>query len=74
MIGLFASRATASWVAKHRTTKLSHLFEELLGTNLEFELITPKPFKGTYIETNLSRFGFVGLSMTAILYIKMFTS
>ena len=34
---------------------------------MEFKLITPKPITGTYFETNLSRFGLVGLPMAAIL-------
>ena len=45
------------------------LFEELQGSNSEFQLITPKPITGTYLETNLSRFGLLGLPIVAILYV-----
>ena len=67
MIGLFAGGATASPVAKNGTKKLSQLFKELLGSNLEFKLITPKPTTGTYFDTNLSRFSLAGLPMVSIL-------
>ena len=67
MIGSHTSSATTSLVAKNLTKKLSQLFEELQGSNLEFKLITPKPITGTYFETNLSRFGLAGLPMAAIL-------
>ena len=67
MIGSPANGATSSLVAKNRTKKLSQLFEELQGSNLEIKLITPNPINGTYFETNLSRFGLTGLPMAAIL-------
>ena len=63
MIGLFASGATASLVAKNGTKKLS----QLQGSNLELKLTTSKSIKGTYYETTLSRFGLAGLPMAAIL-------
>ena len=74
MKGSFASSATASLVGKNRTKKLSQLFEELYGSNLEFKLITPKPISGTYFETNLNRFGLAVLPMAAILDFQMFLS
>ena len=58
---------TYSLVAKIGTRKISELFEELQGSNLEFKVITPKPITGTHLETNLSRFGLAGLPMAAIL-------
>ena len=66
MIRSFASGATALLVAKNGTKKISQLFEELRGSNLEFNLNTPKPITGTYFETNLSRFGLAGLPKVAI--------
>ena len=54
MIGSFPGGATSSMVAKKWTKKLSQLFEELQGWNLEFKLITPKTILGTYFKTNLS--------------------
>ena len=51
---------------------ISQLFEELQGSNLGYELITTKPFSGTYFETNLSSFGLEGLPIVAILYFQMF--
>ena len=41
---------------------------------MEFKLITPQPITWTYFETNLSRFGLVGLPREAILNFQMFTS
>ena len=67
MIGSFASGATASLLVKNDNGKISQLFEELQGSNSEFELITPKPITRTYFETNLSRFCLAGLPMEAIL-------
>ena len=67
MIGSFASGATASLLVENDTNKISQLFEELQGSNSEFELITPKPITRTYFETNLSRFCLAGLPMAAIL-------
>ena len=66
MIGSFASGATASLLVENDTNKISQLFEELQGSNSEFELITPKPITRTYFETNLSRFCLTGLPMEAI--------
>ena len=70
MIGSFESGATSSLVAKNRTKKLSLLFEELQGSNLEFKLIISKPITGTYFETNLSRFGLANLPMAAVLDVE----
>ena len=64
MIGLFARSVTTSLVAKNGTKKLSHLFEELQGSNSEFEIYI---ITRTYIETNLGGFGLAGLLMMAIL-------
>ena len=66
MIGSFASGATASLLVENDTNKISQLFEELQGSNSEFELITPKPITRTYFETNLSRFCLAGLPLAAI--------
>ena len=65
MIGSFTSGATASLVARNGTKKLSHLFEELEGSNSEYKLITPKSFTETYFDTKLSRFGLAGFPMAA---------
>ena len=46
---------------------ISHPFEELQGSNIEFMLITLKPITRTYSNTNLSRFGLAGVPMEAIL-------
>ena len=54
-------------MAKNVTKKISQLFEELEGLNLEYKLITPKHINGTYFDTNLSRFGLGGLTLVAIL-------
>ena len=67
MIGLFTCGATASLMPKNETKKLSQLFEELQGSNLEFKLITPKPITWTYFLSNMSRFGLAGFPMVAIL-------
>ena len=45
---------------------ISQLFEELLGLNLEFKLITFKYITRTYFDTKLSRFGLAGSAMAAI--------
>ena len=66
MIGSFASGATPSLLVENDTNKISQLFEELQGSNSEFELITPKPNTRTYFETNLSRFCLAGLSIADI--------
>ena len=68
MLGSFASSATASLLVKNDTNKIYQLFEELQGSNSEFELITPKPITRTYFETIMSRFCLVGLPMEVILY------
>ena len=47
MIGLYASGATASKVAKNHTKNLYQLFKELQGANSEFKLITPISIIGT---------------------------
>ena len=67
MKGSHASGTNSSLVAKTWTKKLSQLFEELKDSFLEFKLITPKPITGTYFLTNISRFGWAGLPMAAIL-------
>ena len=54
-------------VGKNGTKKLSQLFEELQGLNLEFKLSNPKPITGTYSKTNLSRFGLTCFPLAAIL-------
>ena len=53
---------------------ISQLFQELQGWNLESKLITPKSLTGTYFDTKLSRFGFEGSAMVAILEFEMFIS
>ena len=42
-------------------------FGEVQSSNSEYKLITQKPSTGNYFETNLSRFGLVGLPLVAIL-------
>jgi len=54
MIGSFVSGATSSLLGKNQTKKISQLFKKLQGSKLELKLITPKPYTGTYFETNLS--------------------
>ena len=49
-------------------------FEELQSLNSEFKLITPKPMRGTYFDTKLSRFGLAGSARVAILEFSMFRS
>ena len=66
MIGSFANGATTSLASKNGT-KTYQPFEELQGSNSEFELITSKPITRTNFETNLSRFGLAGLPIMAIL-------
>ena len=67
MIGSLASGTTFSLVAENLIKRLSQLFEELQGSNLEFKLIISKPITGTYFETNLSRFGLANLPMVTVL-------
>ena len=66
MIGSFARGATAYLLVENNTNKIYQLFEELQGSNSEFELITPKPITRTYFETNQSRFCLTDLPMEAI--------
>jgi len=70
MIGSFETSTTYYQVAKTGTRKISQLFEELQGSNLEFKLFTPKPIIVTYFDTNLSRYGLTGWRMAAILDFK----
>ena len=67
MIGSLLSGATSYMVAKNLTKKLSQLFNELQGSNSDFNLLTPKSINGTYFETYLNWFSLAGLPMTTIL-------
>ena len=67
MIRSFASITTALLMAKNGTKKVSQLFEELQGSNLECKLFvfTPKYITETYFKIPLSRFGLTGLPLVS---------
>ena len=60
MIAILDFKMTISW-----------LFVELQGSSLEIKLFTLKYIIGTYFNTNMSNFGFVGVQMAAILDFEM---